>query len=125
LEHRLLHLASALSNGAQGSDFRRDLAGLSRFLASCFNLRPVIIELRVSLWPQRLQWFVNWFQHMTAGVNWYRIAFIFLPAIIRGELSAITLYLPFIFGMIIDLKDIVVQTKPVCASGSNFFSWAS
>ncbi len=42
---------------------------------------------------------------MTAGVNWYRIGFIFLPAIIRGELSAITLYLPFIFGKS-DQKDL-------------------
>jgi hypothetical protein len=59
----------------------------------------------VHVFPQRLQWYVNWFQQKTAGVNWYRIAFIFLPAIIRGELSAITLYLPFIFGKISDFDD--------------------
>ena len=39
------------------------------------------------------------FQHYTHGTNWYRIAFIFLPAIIRGDIfSSVTLYLPFVFG---------------------------
>jgi hypothetical protein len=47
------------------------------------------------------QQLLNVFQRWTAGVNWYRMAFIFLPAIIRGEIfSSMSLYLPFIFGAV-------------------------
>jgi len=38
------------------------------------------------------------FQYYTRGTNWYRMAFMFLPAIIRGDLASMTLYLPFMFG---------------------------
>eukprot|EP00281_Chroomonas_sp_CCMP1168_P006425 CAMPEP_0206275004 /NCGR_PEP_ID=MMETSP0047_2-20121206/35477_1 /ASSEMBLY_ACC=CAM_ASM_000192 /TAXON_ID=195065 /ORGANISM="Chroomonas mesostigmatica_cf, Strain CCMP1168" /LENGTH=643 /DNA_ID=CAMNT_0053704297 /DNA_START=26 /DNA_END=1957 /DNA_ORIENTATION=- len=46
-------------------------------------------------------WWVA-FNRLTHGTNWYRMAFIFLPAIIRGEIfSSMSLYLPFIFGWLL------------------------
>mmetsp|Transcript_42652 Transcript_42652/g.106741 ORF Transcript_42652/g.106741 Transcript_42652/m.106741 type:complete len:642 (-) Transcript_42652:177-2102(-) len=42
------------------------------------------------------------FNKWTYGTNWYRLAFIFLPAIIRGDIfSSVSLYLPFVFGYLL------------------------
>lgn len=49
-------------------------------------------------WAQRG---IAYFQHYTRGTNWYRMSFIFLPAIIRGDLASMTLYLPFAFGYLL------------------------
>jgi hypothetical protein len=61
--------------------------------------------------------FVNWFQRVTAGVNWYRMAFIFLPAIIRGDIKSIGLYLPFMFGYL--LRRLVDQWSNLFAMKDN------
>ena len=46
----------------------------------------------------RFQPFIAWFQRVTHGWNWYRLAFLFIPAFIRGDLKFFSFYLPFIFG---------------------------
>ena len=61
--------------------------------------------------------FVNWFQRVTAGVNWYRMAFIFLPAIIRVDIKSIGLYLPFMFGYL--LRRLVDQWSNLFAMKDN------
>ncbi len=35
------------------------------------------------------------------SVNWYRLAFIFLPAAIRGDIMYLSFFLPFLFGPIL------------------------
>jgi hypothetical protein len=34
-------------------------------------------------------------------MNWYRLAFIFLPAAIRGDIMYLSFFLPFLFGPIL------------------------
>jgi hypothetical protein len=34
-------------------------------------------------------------------VSWWRMAFIFGPAIARGDISSFSLYTPFIFGLLL------------------------
>lgn len=35
------------------------------------------------------------------SINWYRLAFIFLPAAIRGDIMYLSFFLPFLFGPIL------------------------
>merc|ERR1711990_656090 len=39
-----------------------------------------------------------WRDCAVMGYSWWRLAFIFLPAAIRGDLGQLSLYVPFIFG---------------------------
>jgi len=54
----------------------------------------------VKMWSS-MQPFITWFQRVTAGMNWYRLAFIFLPAAIRGDIMYLSFFLPFLFGPIL------------------------
>lgn len=70
------------------------------------RLKPVVVYgvpipmALVSMWDA-MQPFINWFQRNTAGMNWYRLAFIFLPAAIRGDIMYLSFFLPFLFGPIL------------------------
>lgn len=62
-------------------------------LSACFVLRAHPPPMRLWLWTCCAC-------HLRS-VNWYRLAFIFLPAAIRGDIMYLSFFLPFLFGPIL------------------------